>query len=154
MSAALMVSACTSNPDEAAITITSNMFVTAKPTPGSTAATSTGKSDATTKYSSSGKPTTKPDPSKATTSAGTPAGALPDGFVPKKLKPGEKAPQFIVVSFDGVGWHEKWQYWFDIMKKVPFHFTGFLSGTYMLSDATKAKYQGPGHGPGDEGGVV
>jgi len=31
---------------------------------------------------------------------------------------------------------------------VPFHFTGFLSGTYMLSDQTKNVYQGPGHGPG------
>ena len=68
--------------------------------------------------------------------------------MPTKLTPGEKPPQFIIVSFDGVGWHEKWQYWFDIMGKVPFHFTGFLSGTYMLSTATKGKYQGPGHGVG------
>ncbi len=75
--------------------------------------------------------------------------ALPDGFVPKKLAPGEKPPQFIVVSFDGVGWHEKWQHWFDVATKVPFHFTGFLSGTYMLSDETKTVYQGPGHSPGN-----
>ncbi|GGM10791.1 hypothetical protein GCM10011594_33400 [Nakamurella endophytica] len=31
---------------------------------------------------------------------------------------------------------------------MPFHFTGFLSGTYMLSDQTKDKYAGPGHGVG------
>ena len=61
---------------------------------------------------------------------------------------GEKPPQFIVVSFDGVGWHEKWQHWFDVAKQVPFHFTGFLSGTYMLSDETKMAYTGPGHSPG------
>jgi len=76
------------------------------------------------------------------------AGAQPDGFVPTKLKAGQKAPQFIVVSFDGVGWHEKWQYWRDIASKVPFHFTGFLTGVYLLSDQTKSKYQGPGHGVG------
>ena len=40
--------------------------------------------------------------------------ALRSGFVPKKLQPGEKPPQFIIVSFDGVGWHEKWQHWFNV----------------------------------------
>ncbi len=54
----------------------------------------------------------------------------------------------MVFSFDGTGWDQKWQYWFGVMKKVPLHFTGFLSGTYMLSGQTKAKYQGPGHGVG------
>ncbi len=74
--------------------------------------------------------------------------ALPDGFVPKKLKAGEHPPQFIVVSFDGVGWDEKWQYWFGIAKKVPFRFTGFLSGTYLLSDQTKTDYHPPFYDPG------
>jgi len=82
-----------------------------------------------------------------TTAATSPDG-VPGGFVPTKLRPGQKAPQFIVVSFDGVGWHEKWQYWRDIAAKVPFRFTGFLTGVYLLSDATKNKYQGPGHGVG------
>jgi hypothetical protein len=76
------------------------------------------------------------------------AGEQPDGFVPTKLKPGQKAPQFIVVSFDGVGWHEKWQYFNSISAKVQFHFTGFLTGLYLLSEKTKDKYQGPGHGVG------
>ncbi len=70
------------------------------------------------------------------------------GFVPTRLRAGQKPPQFIVVSFDGVGWHEKWQYWFGIMDKVPFHFTGFLSGTYLLSDKTRDAYHGPGHNVG------
>ncbi len=141
MSAALVVSACSSNSGDAAITITSNVFVS--PTgPGSTSEpTSQGSTPATT--------ATRQPPVRPTATSGVVVpGALPDGFVPKKLKPGEKAPQFIVVSFDGVGWHEKWQYWFGIMKKVPFHFTAFLSGTYMLSADTKDKYQGPGHGVG------
>ncbi|MET3808793.1 hypothetical protein ABIB25_005823 [Nakamurella sp. UYEF19] len=112
-------------------------------TPGSASTTRPGSTKPTAKSS-----TTKPSASTGGTTATQPSGAEPDGFVPKKLKAGEKAPQFIVVSFDGVGWHEKWQYWFDIMQKVPFHFTGFLSGTYMLSSETKTKYQGPGHGAG------
>ncbi len=75
-------------------------------------------------------------------------GTEPDGFKIAKLRSGQKAPQFIVFSFDGVGWDQKWQYWFGLMGKVPLHFTGFLSGTYLLSDQTKNKYQGPGHAPG------
>ena len=67
---------------------------------------------------------------------------------PGGCAPGEQPPQFIVVSFDGVGWHEKWQHWFDVGKQVPFRFTGFLSGTYMLSDETRMAYQGPGTQPG------
>jgi len=53
-----------------------------------------------------------------------------------------------VVSFDGVGWHQKWKYWRDIASRVPFRFTGFLTGVYLLSDGTKSRYQGPGHGVG------
>ena len=83
---------------------------------------------------------------------GTPAGVVvktePDGFKITTLKPGQKAPQFIVYSFDGVGWDEKWQYWFGIAQKVPLHFTGFLSGVYLLTNQTKRKYTGPGHHPG------
>ncbi len=144
LSVALVVSACSANPDDPAVTITSNVFVS--PSPGR-AVTSAG-SNPTAEPRPSAKPTRSATTTSTTSTTGLPAGALPDGYVPKKLKPGEKAPQFIVVSFDGVGWHEKWQYWFDIMKKVPFHFTGFLSGTYMLSDATKDNYQGPGHAAG------
>src|SRR5512140_129765 len=51
---------------------------------------------------------------------------LPDGFVPSRLRPGERPPQFVVVSFDGAGWHEMWQHWFDVADRVPFRFTGFL----------------------------
>ncbi len=148
LSTVLVVSGCTSNPDGSALTVTSNVFVTAQP--ASTSQTSTTSSrpsgTPTTAGSATGKSATTQPTASSTTTA--PSGALPDGFVPTKLKAGEKAPQFIVVSFDGVGWHEKWQYWFGIMQKVPFHFTGFLSGTYMLSSATKDKYQGPGHRPG------
>jgi hypothetical protein len=69
-------------------------------------------------------------------------------FTPKKLKPGEKPPQFIVLSFDGVGWHEKWQFWHSIAQRVPLRFTGFLTGLYLLDEQHKTYYHGPGHLPG------
>jgi len=69
-------------------------------------------------------------------------------FTPTKLKPGQKPPQFIVVSFDGVGWHEKWQYWANIAKQVPLRFTGFLTGLYLLDEQHKMTYNAPEHGRG------
>ena len=142
--AMLGVTACGNSSGAQDATVTS--FVTAAPAssaePSSEPAASASSSADAPTPSSPAAATTAPAPSTVD------GAALPDGFVPKKLAPGEKPPQFIVVSFDGVGWHEKWQHWFDVASKVPFHFTGFLSGTYMLSDETKNAYQGPGHSPG------
>ncbi len=148
--ASLALTACTAG-SAATVTVTSR--VTAG---GSSASADThpAVSDPT-----SGSARTSPStaPGSSTTLATVPAndnggvpagGTEPDGFKITKLKPGEKAPQFIVFSFDGVGWDQKWQYWFGLMTQVPLHFTGFLSGTYMLSDQTKGKYQGPGHAAG------
>jgi hypothetical protein len=73
---------------------------------------------------------------------------LSDGFVPTRLRPGQRPPQFVVVSFDGVGWHEMWQHWMDVAARVPFRFTGFLSGTYLLSDETRDRYHPPYYAPG------
>jgi hypothetical protein len=73
---------------------------------------------------------------------------LPDGFVPERLQPGERPPQFVVVSFDGVGWHQEWQHWMDVATQVPFRFTGFLSGTYLLSYDTRDRYDPPYYAPG------
>src|SRR5690348_16298798 len=52
---------------------------------------------------------------------------LPDGFEVHRLRPGERPPQFVLVSFDGAGWDDMWEYWFDVAQKVPFRFTAFLS---------------------------
>ena len=161
--AGLLLSACTStssSSDGGVVTVISNTTVAGAPSstgaPSSVART-TAKAGASSKPSaSSAKPSASPQPSASAVPSSAAGGAQPDGFVPTKLKPGEKPPQFIVVSFDGVGWHEKWQYWKSIEDKVPFHFTGFLSGTYMLSStsdrcdgtSTCMKYQGPGHSPG------
>ncbi len=138
---AVLLTACGSANSADDVTITS--FVTAVPesnaaTTSSDPATSSSAAPTSTSASST-------QPGNGTVQEGV---AMPSGFVPTKLQPGEKPPQFIIVSFDGVGWHEKWQHWFDVAKQVPFHFTGFLSGTYMLSDETKNIYQGPGHSPG------
>lgn len=63
-----------------------------------------------------------------------------------KLQPGEQAPQFVVVSFDG-GVETKsgiMQHYLDVAKDVDGRFSFFLSAVYLLPD-TKAKlfYQPP-----------
>jgi hypothetical protein len=78
----------------------------------------------------------------------SPGSPLPDGFVPRRLRPGQRPPQFVVVSFDGVGWHQEWRHWMDVASRVPFRFTGFLSGTYLLSDATRDRYHPPYYAQG------
>ena len=69
-------------------------------------------------------------------------------FTARKLKPGQKPPQFVVLSFDGVGWHEKWRYWQNIAQHVPLRFTGFLTGLYLLDAEHKTAYDAPRHGRG------
>jgi hypothetical protein len=79
----------------------------------------------------------------------TSGGVDPDSFfTPTKLKPGEKPPQFVVVSFDGAGNHEKWDFWKRVADQSGMRFTGFLSGVYLVSASHKTAYHGPGHNPG------
>ena len=85
----------------------------------------------------------RPKPTQGTSEKPDPDRTLADGFVVHRLQPGEKPPQFIVVSFDGAGWDEKWDFWSGIADRVPFRFTGFLSGTYLLSSETRIAYQPP-----------
>ncbi len=146
MTAGMLLGGCTAGSDRALVTVTSNKTVL----PTSTAVGASDMATGSTKQSTrSATPSTsrQATPTRAATPATAPAGAQPDGFVPTRLKAGQKPPQFIVLSFDGVGWHEKWRYWKSIQDRVPFHFTGFLSGTYMLSTETRTKYDGPGDGP-------
>ena len=144
--ASVLLAGCTSGRQAAPVTVTSNTTVTAS---GTSDSASTGATTSATSSTASSSPQTSPStPTKSSAGVKPAAGAEPDRFVPTKLKPGQKPPQFIVTSFDGVGWHEKWQYWKSIQDRVPFHFTGFLSGTYMLSEPTRTKYTGPGRKPG------
>ena len=39
---------------------------------------------------------------------------LPDGFEVRRLRPGQKPPQFVLVSFDGGGWADKRGFWFGV----------------------------------------
>src|SRR6478752_1364230 len=142
-----LLTACSSSSGQAADQTVTN-YVTAGPasstSPSSGPASSSNAPGSAGSSAASGSAATPVDPNAVPVDGV----ALRDGYVPKKLGPNEKPPQFIIVSFDGVGWHEKWQHWFDVGTKVPFRFTAFLSGTYMLSDETKMAYQGPGHSPG------
>jgi len=66
----------------------------------------------------------------------------------RRLVPGERPPQFVLFSFDGVGSHEHWRRVLSIAGATGAHVTGFLSGTYLLSDADRLRYRGPGHPAG------
>ena len=67
-----------------------------------------------------------------------------------KLAPGDKAPQFIIFSFDGAGSHERWKEFMAAAEPTNSRFTGFLSGIYLLGDSAKnaGAYTGPGHATG------
>jgi hypothetical protein len=81
--------------------------------------------------------------------APAPAGVDPDKFfTPRRLAPGQKPPQFVVVSFDGVGSHEKWEFWRHVADTSGARFTGFLSGVYLLDSAHRTAYTAPGHKAG------
>jgi hypothetical protein len=104
---------------------------------------------ATSSPTSPASPASTPDdPSPATFAHPRAGSPLPDGFVPERLRRGQRPPQFVVVSFDGVGWHQEWQHWMSVARQVPFRFTGFLSGTYLLSDRTRDDYDPPYYAPG------
>ncbi|WP_026425027.1 hypothetical protein [Actinokineospora inagensis] len=66
----------------------------------------------------------------------------------RKLRPGERPPQFVLFSFDGAGSHDHWQEFLPLARRVNAHFSGFLSGIYMLTDDQRTAYVGPGHLPG------
>jgi hypothetical protein len=91
----------------------------------------------------------------------TPAGAAADpvreqtdraaarlAAVMHPLAPGERAPQFVIFSFDGAGSHDHWQRVMALAGNAEARVTGFLSGLYLVPDAEKARYRGPGHQAG------
>lgn len=95
----------------------------------------------------------EPDEVKQAAAGGSSAGTRPANTAPPawlhKLGPGEKAPQFVLFSFDGAGSHEHWQRVLTKAKAVNAHVTGFLSGVYLLPRSRAEDYVGPGHNPGD-----
>ncbi|HEY9472429.1 MAG TPA: polysaccharide deacetylase [Mycobacteriales bacterium] len=90
--------------------------------------------------------TTTPTPSGPPVSSTT---VDPDSFfTPTRLRAGEKPPQFIIVSFDGAGSHDRWNFWRDVADRAGMRFTGFLSGVYLLDQEHATSYQAPGHRAG------
>ncbi|MCW2622617.1 MAG: polysaccharide deacetylase, partial [Frankiales bacterium] len=77
-----------------------------------------------------------------------PSGRKPTNIPMTKLAPGEKAPQFVIFSFDGVGSSAKMHEFLDAAAPSDARFTGFLTGTYLLDDTHADAYQGPGANPG------
>ena len=84
--------------------------------------------------------------------AGSPGAAGnvdPDSFfTPTRLRPGQRPPQFVIVSFDGAGSHAKWEFWRRVAAEAHMRFTAFLSGIYLVGAEHKTAYVGPGHAPG------
>ncbi|HSV66410.1 MAG TPA: polysaccharide deacetylase [Mycobacteriales bacterium] len=96
-----------------------------------------------------GQPTQPASPGSTGPGSTSPSAVDPDSFfTPTRLRPGQRPPQFIVVSFDGAGSHAKWEYWRDVAAKANMRFTGFLSGVYLVGEKYRRAYTGPGHSPG------
>lgn len=60
-----------------------------------------------------------------------------------RLKPGEKPPQFVIVSFDGACKHELFQHYYDLGQQTNSRFTFFLSGLCIVPDQMRFLYHPP-----------
>ena len=123
------------------------VVVTETETVAGSATPATAEGSTTAPPSSAAPPTSQSSAAPTTTSSSAAAGAKSN--VPmRKLKAGEKAPQFIIFSFDGVGSHEKWQEFMAAAEKHDARINGFLTGLYLLTDDNADKYTGPRHKAG------
>ncbi|UQE73997.1 polysaccharide deacetylase [Gordonia sp. PP30] len=66
-----------------------------------------------------------------------------------RLAPGQRPPQFVLFSFDGVGVGPNWNLFLDTAKATDARFSALMTGLYFLTDAARKKYRGPGHRPGE-----
>ncbi|GAA2417433.1 hypothetical protein GCM10010420_54690 [Streptomyces glaucosporus] len=66
---------------------------------------------------------------------------------PKRLKPGEKPPQFVVFSWDGAleGDDRLFSHFRQVAKESDARMTFFLTGIYLLPSAKKGLYDPPRH---------
>ena len=72
----------------------------------------------------------------------------PPAFAPTRLAPGERPPQFVVMSFDGAGNHDLFQHYLSVAERNKARFTFFLTGTYLLPEDLRTQYLPPGKPPG------
>lgn len=56
-----------------------------------------------------------------------------------------RRPQFVVVSFDGSGGSDMFEYWRAVARRVHAHFTFFVSGVYLVDWAHNSRYDPPRH---------
>jgi hypothetical protein len=91
--------------------------------------------------------TTTTAPTTTTTTAPTTTTQLPP-LPPDGLVAGGRPPQFVTVSFDGAGNLDMLRHWRDVADRGHARFSFFLTGVYLLDQAHKSRYVGPGHGPG------
>jgi len=95
----------------------------------------------------SGNPSS-PTPNNSTSAAstdGVTASAVRPGDVYPitKLAAGQKAPQFVVISFDGACKDALWKHYLDLAKSTDSRFTFFLSGLCLLPDRQRFMYHPP-----------
>lgn len=72
---------------------------------------------------------------------------MPPRPVPHRASP-RRAPQFVVVSFDGSGGIRLWPYWRSVARRAHAHFTFFVSGVYLLPEGQRRRYHAPRHAAG------
>jgi hypothetical protein len=74
--------------------------------------------------------------------------ALAAGVAPTRAPHGVRPPQFVVVSFDGSGGADMFEYWRAVAQRVHAHFTFFVSGVYLVDWAHHNRYRPPRHARG------
>ncbi|MFE7776566.1 hypothetical protein ACFU5O_22305 [Streptomyces sp. NPDC057445] len=77
-------------------------------------------------------------------------GAQPGLPRPKRLKPGQKPPQFVVFSWDGAGEDPQklFSHFREVGRKYDIAMTYFLSGVYLLPEERSTMYDPPQHSAG------
>ncbi|MDJ0461533.1 hypothetical protein [Streptomyces sp. H27-C3] len=77
-------------------------------------------------------------------------GAQPHLLKPKRLKAGQKPPQFVVFSWDGAGEDSQqlFSHFRKVAKKYDATMTYFLSGVYLLPEEKRHLYDPPKHSAG------
>ncbi|MGC5025381.1 polysaccharide deacetylase [Tsukamurella sp. DT100] len=67
----------------------------------------------------------------------------------RRLAPGERPPQFVLFSFDGVGASPNWGLFLRTAERSNARFTALMTGLYFLIDEARRHYRGPGHAAGE-----
>lgn len=85
-----------------------------------------------------------------TSTTGDPSASADDLERPwmRRFTTGERPPQFVIFSFDGGGYADRWRLFLDTAKASQATFTVFMTGTYFLPEASRTDYTAPGNEPG------